>query len=205
MRAAQTRLVTLWHSPFPFSLSLRGWHRCVCTWLQPTELRQHRVPVEMLELPLPPGQAATVLWSFDLSKSLTWARVGPCQPRGHTKAPIVAPARAGGEQEEPRRALTAALSSRSRLRFPPPEEPFGCEGWVFMCHGHTFRFPRCAWSRDHAQCVRGQEAEQQQQPDPRLKCRMEGGDGASRAAPAVSIPCSSSIPCPCSEYSLFLQ
>lgn len=123
---------------------------------------------------------------------------GPCQPRGHTKAPIVAPAPAGGEQEEPRRALTAALNSRSGLRFPPPAEPFGCEGQVFMSHGHTFRFSRCAWSRDHAQSVRGQEAERQQ-PGPCLKWRMEGGDGTGCAAPAVSIPCSYS------ECSLFQQ
>ncbi|XP_064529516.1 LOW QUALITY PROTEIN: BRICHOS domain-containing protein 5 [Pseudopipra pipra] len=38
-----------------------------------------------------------------------------------------------------------------------------------MCGGCTFRFPRCAWSRDHAQSARGQEAERQQQPGPRLK------------------------------------
>lgn len=145
----------------------------------------------MWELLLPQGQAATVLWSFDLSMSLTWVRVGPCQPRGHTKAPIVAPARPRGEQEEPHWALTAALSSHSGLRFPPPAEPFACKGQVFMSHGHSFRLPRCAWSQDHAQSVRGQEAEPQQ-PDPCLKWRMEGGDGAGRAAPAVSIPCSSS-------------
>lgn len=60
----------------------------------------------MWELLLPQGQAATVLWSFDLSKSLTWARVGT---QGHTKATIVAPAHLGGEQEEPCRALTAQL------------------------------------------------------------------------------------------------
>ncbi|KAM7007569.1 BRICHOS domain-containing protein 5 [Passerculus sandwichensis] len=38
---------------------------------------------------------------------------------------------------------------------------------VFMAHGHTARFPRRAWSRDHAQPDRGQRA--QEQPGPRLK------------------------------------
>lgn len=90
--AVQAVVVALWHSPF--SLFLRGWHRRVCaaqardsrinTWLQPTDLRQHRVPVEMWELLLPQGQAATVLWSFDLSMSLTWALVGALPaPRAH--------------------------------------------------------------------------------------------------------------------------
>ncbi|XP_064246342.1 BRICHOS domain-containing protein 5 isoform X1 [Passer domesticus] len=52
-----------------------------------------------------------------------------------------------------------------------------------MAPGHTARLPSCAWGRDHAQPVCGQEAEQQQ-PGARLKWRMEGGDGAGRAAPA---------------------
>ncbi|XP_062359839.1 BRICHOS domain-containing protein 5 [Cinclus cinclus] len=48
---------------------------------------------------------------------------------------------------------------------------------------HQVPVEMCAWSRDHAQSVHGQEAEEQQ-PGPHLKWRMEGGDGASRAAPA---------------------
>ncbi|KAM3661956.1 BRICHOS domain-containing protein 5 [Ammospiza maritima maritima] len=52
---------------------------------------------------------------------------------------------------------------------------------VFMAHGHTARLPRRAWSRDHAQPERGQQAEEQQ-PGPGLK----GGwkEGTDRRAPA---------------------
>lgn len=78
----QAVAVTLWHSPF--SLFPRGWHRCVGQ--QDQHLAPARgapaVPVEMWELLLPQGQAATVLWPFDLSKSLTWAVLGRASPEG---------------------------------------------------------------------------------------------------------------------------